>query len=403
MSGESVTEDRTESAPLRGFDAFEVRLGDLMRGERATLGKSLLDVQRELRIRATYVAAIENGDLGAFESKGFVAGYVRSYARYLGFDPEWAFAAFCVETGFESVSGQLSEREPGSGTAAPVVRPGAGATDPFASGRFRSHMPAAPAMAHVNPGALGSLLVLALLLGGLGYGAWMVLQQVQRVTVAPVDAAPGVASAPPVAGVAAIEHDPAVAAARLPAEGLERLYRPQGLDLPVMVARDGPIAALDPARIGALAPDPATGFAAGDDGAADPLGAALRMAAQGRADDSDAPAIRVTAEGPPELALIARTPVWVRVRDPGGAVLFEKTLGAGESYVVPPLDGVPTVRAGNAGDLYLLVDGVPFGPAGAPGEVVDGIELTAGAVQSAFARTELPAGIAPATLAEAAD
>ncbi len=47
----------------RGFDDFELRLGDILRGERATLGKSLLDVQRELHIRAAYIAAIENGDL----------------------------------------------------------------------------------------------------------------------------------------------------------------------------------------------------------------------------------------------------------------------------------------------------------------------------------------------------
>jgi cytoskeletal protein RodZ len=71
-----------------GYEMFDVPLGDLMRGERATLGKSLLDVERELRIRATYIAAIENGDIGAFQSAGFIAGYVRSYARYLGMDPE---------------------------------------------------------------------------------------------------------------------------------------------------------------------------------------------------------------------------------------------------------------------------------------------------------------------------
>ena len=52
----------TETSEVRGFDAFELRLGDLMRGERATLGKSLLDVQRELRIKASYIAAIENAD-----------------------------------------------------------------------------------------------------------------------------------------------------------------------------------------------------------------------------------------------------------------------------------------------------------------------------------------------------
>ena len=42
----------TEEDKPKGFDDFELRLGDLMRGERATLGKSLLDVQRELKIKA---------------------------------------------------------------------------------------------------------------------------------------------------------------------------------------------------------------------------------------------------------------------------------------------------------------------------------------------------------------
>jgi hypothetical protein len=33
---------------LKGFDDFEVTLGDVMRGERATRGKSLMDVQHDL-------------------------------------------------------------------------------------------------------------------------------------------------------------------------------------------------------------------------------------------------------------------------------------------------------------------------------------------------------------------
>ncbi|MCF8512624.1 MAG: helix-turn-helix domain-containing protein, partial [Rhodobacteraceae bacterium] len=89
----------------KGFDDFDVRLGDLMRGERATLGKSLLDVQRDLKIKATYIAAIENADIAAFESPGFIAGFVRSYARYLGMDPDQAFAKFCLEANFEVAHG----------------------------------------------------------------------------------------------------------------------------------------------------------------------------------------------------------------------------------------------------------------------------------------------------------
>ena len=67
-----------DEVELRGFDDYELRLGDVMRGERATLGKSLLDVQRELKIKASYIAAIENADPSAFETPGFIAGYVRS-------------------------------------------------------------------------------------------------------------------------------------------------------------------------------------------------------------------------------------------------------------------------------------------------------------------------------------
>src|SRR3712207_6593341 len=94
-----------EEADSKGFDAFELRLGDLMRGERATMGKSLLDVQRELKIKAAYIAAIENADPSAFDTPGFIAGYVRSYARYLNMDPDWAFDTFCRESGFSTAHG----------------------------------------------------------------------------------------------------------------------------------------------------------------------------------------------------------------------------------------------------------------------------------------------------------
>ena len=62
--------DKSKIATDKGFDSFDVRLGDLMRGERATMGKSLLDVQRELRIKATYISAIENCDPSAFQTPG---------------------------------------------------------------------------------------------------------------------------------------------------------------------------------------------------------------------------------------------------------------------------------------------------------------------------------------------
>ena len=80
----STRKDDVQDVGLKGFDDFQLRLGDMMRGERATMGKSLLDVERELRIKAAYISAIENSDPDAFDTPGFIPGYVRSYARYLG-------------------------------------------------------------------------------------------------------------------------------------------------------------------------------------------------------------------------------------------------------------------------------------------------------------------------------
>ena len=105
MIGRRAKPSTVEADKPKGFDDFELRLGDLMRGERATLGKSLLDVQRELKIKASYIAAIENADISAFDSPGFIAGFVRSYARYLGMDPDHAFAKFCREANFQVAHG----------------------------------------------------------------------------------------------------------------------------------------------------------------------------------------------------------------------------------------------------------------------------------------------------------
>ena len=126
--------DQEEDVSPKGFDDFELRLGDMMRGERATMGKSLLDVQRELKIKAAYIAAIENADPSAFDTPGFIAGYVRSYARYLGMDPDLAYAAFCDESGFSTSHGMSSKastvKKSGSGGEAIAAIP-AMRRDPF--------------------------------------------------------------------------------------------------------------------------------------------------------------------------------------------------------------------------------------------------------------------------------
>jgi cytoskeletal protein RodZ len=357
-----------------GFDGSEVRLGDLMRGERATLGKSLLDVQRELHIRATYIAAIEAADLSAFEATSFIAGYVRSYARYLGMDPDWCYAKFCQETGF-AVKPDLTRAPSALPTRIPDNRNlGEGLLS-----RTKLAQEPDPFWRRVDVGAVGSLAVVLTLIGGLGYGAWVFLQEVQRVNLVPADQPPEVMADldPVMSGAATRLADTDNVGLRVgqtqqtasAAQGVVRPYRPEPLDTPVMVARDGPIAAINPRPETVPGPD---------------LSDAISLALAEASGD-----VRVTSDGPPQLEVLAVRPSWIRVRAADGTVLFEKVLDAGERFVVPASEEAPTLRAGNSGSVYLLVDGQPFGPTAPGAQVIDRVVLSPDAVTERFAEADL--------------
>jgi cytoskeletal protein RodZ len=404
MSGRQQTSTSDEAEKLKGFDDFDLLLGDIMRGERATMGKSLLDVQRELKIKANYIAAIENTDPSAFETPGFIAGYVRSYARYLGLDPEWAFKSFCAEGRFTVPHGMTSQPpvKRKSSQAQPVTGAGkkkpAHLRDPFTEPSV-SYLPKAEALfAGIEPRAIGSMMVLIALLAGIGYGGWAVLQEVQKVRFTPVDQTPEVLA----------DLDPVQSTLTAPAEGetesaevapafggFDRIYRPEALDVPVMVARDGPIAAIDPDTTGTLAPrGPDLGVAK-----VTPRPDNMPFAIPGESVDEgviaglDAdnllPPVQVVADSTPTVALLAVRPSWVRVTASDGTVVFEKILDAGETFEVPLTENAATLRAGNAGSLYFSVNGQTYGPAGAGPEVIKGVELAPEALTAAYAFADI--------------
>lgn len=226
----------TEPIKAEVFDAFELRLGDLMRCKRATLGKSLLDVHRELKIKASYISAIEHSDASVFDTPCFLPGYVRSYACYLGMDPDWAFETFCRESGLtpahrmsppaSSVKLSREERLSRSGLGNDIF---ASPATPFVPQNDRF-------VSRIKPQAVGSILVLALLLSGLVYGTWSVLEEVQKVQFAPFEQAlTVVADVDPLAGTSRPlrEAEEGVATQTAWPEALERLYLPQALDKPV--------------------------------------------------------------------------------------------------------------------------------------------------------------------------
>lgn len=375
-----------EEVEAKGFDAFELRLGDLMRGERATLGKSLLDVERELRIKANYVAAIENCDPSAFDTPGFIPGYVRSYARYLGMDPDQAFKTFCEESGFSIAHGMSAEAS-SIRKAGPVKQRKAAMQDPLMSPNT-PFLPASESfLSRIEPGAIGSAFVLVALIGAIGYGGWSVLRQVQQVQLAPVENTPVVlADLDPLSGATAAETDAGEDAAsgvfQPPRdERLSRLYRPKALDVPVMVARDAPISTLDPREVGTLSP--VAPEADRDSG----IALALREAQEFDAPGPNRP--QVVAGAMAEVQVVAVRPAWVRVRAADGSVIYEGILNAGDSYAVPATEEPPTLRVGESGAIYFAVNGQHYGPAGTRGAVTSGLALTAEELTGRYALADL--------------
>ncbi len=376
MIGRTRTSKTNEETKPKSFDDFDMRLGDVMRGERATMGKSLLDVQRELKIKATYISAIENSDPTAFETQGFIAGYVRSYARYLGLDPEWAYATFCDEGGFENPHGMAAEASEKK-YVAPLTASIA-SNDPFTmSGR-----PFAPVqtsfMSRFDAGALGSLAVLLALVGGIGFGGFSILREVQRVDFAPIDQSPGVVGS--IDPLLVSDLDIAAPDAPTQSAALDRLYRPQALEVPILEARDAPIASLDPSHFGVFITPPTPTAPTPDD-----INVALAEAL-GVGQD-----IQVIADDVPEVTLFAMADAWVQVKSPEGSVIYENIMKKGEEYVLPKTELPPILRAGNAGGVYFRLNGQAYGPAGGSGAVIKNVAMEREALSTEYALVDLTA------------
>ena len=371
-----------QDVQTRGFDDYALRLGDIMRGERATLGKSLLDIQRELKIKAAYIAAIENADPSAFDTPGFIAGYVRSYARYLGMDPDAAFATFCKESGFATAHGMSEQASSLKNRVADTSRASAG-KDIFLSSRTPFVPARESVFAQLELRAIGSVLVLVGMIAGLGYGGWTILQEVQRVQFAPVEQAPVVVSElDPLAGGGNgfnVVGD-ALADVTLPSpDALDRLYRPQALDVPGMVARDTPIATLTPRMIGALA--------SGQDGPAiAQVAVDLPIAL---ADVLPTPSIQVVEPPAPQVQLVAARPAWVRVQAADGVVLFEGIMEPGQNFVLPATEDPAILRVGESGAMYFAVNGQHYGPVGQRGVVTSNVVLSVDNLTASYALADL--------------
>ncbi|MSO99555.1 MAG: helix-turn-helix domain-containing protein [Acetobacteraceae bacterium] len=314
-------------APLAGAD---------LRAARERLGWALPDVAAMLRIRPSYLEALEAGRLDRLPGNVYALGYLRSYSLALGLDPEQAARRFRSATGVMTGHTRLA-------FPAPVPERG---------------LPA------------GALILVGLLLVGGAYAGWYHLSgegKLPAETVAPVpvrlaslaeQALPGpdgrvpVPAPPPTMPARADDDDqfePRQAASENPLLAPEPAPPPP----PVEITRAMPIP-------GATA---TTAIAM-------PVTPQMRRPEMMTSDSAIVAPLAGDPANPEGTRVMLRFTgdTWVQVKERGGQALVTKVMKAGETFAVPARPNL-ILNTGNAGRVEVLVDGIPVPAIGGAGAV----------------------------------
>ena len=347
---------------LKGFDQYETRLGDELRGERATIGKSLLDVQRDLKIKASYIAAVENCDLDVFSNKGFIAGYVRSYARYLGLDPQIIYERFCSESGFSSKNTTLTLDNKKSVRITPKYFGSDSSWKPGVIGHDKINNKVSFDFIINSAPALVVLSVLFVTC----FGAISVLKEVQKLNVVALEDSPEIFTQIPEGFVQF----------SLQEYGSD-IYSSEELALPVFEPRDRAVSTLKPDFLTALEDKqslvPSSYFITHNSINSTEENERFEIHNYSTV-SSPGPLVR-TVPNIPDVKLFAVTPAWVRIKNQAGDVVFEKILKQKETYIIKKDLFTGVLRAGNAQNVYFIINENFFGPLSLEKSVVKNVSL----------------------------
>lgn len=305
-----------------------------MRGERLTLGKTIDDVHNDLKISKAYIEAMEANTVSQLDRPEFAAGAIRSYAKYLGMDQTLAINTFKSAHGFkiEAVTpGTVSPKARHINTKMSVgfyKEPPKSGINAFLTSIFKNAVIASPLM--------------LLILGGsvLSFFGFRFFNSIQELNIVPTESQPIM--------VSKLDENLVVVNQEfdnVPSINYDHLYARQALNAPVLEMRDGPIAEIS-AKVNAVNPV---------------VVAAL--------EPTNEPVVTV---GPivPKVELVPFGEAWVQVSNEAGDTLLEKLLKPGEVTAIPLEGSINFLKAGNATQLYVRINGEIFGPIGKDGNSV---------------------------------
>ena len=411
---------------VNGFDSYILRLGEELRGERATLGKSLLQVQKDLKIKAAYISAIENCDLDAFPNKGFVAGYVRSYARYLNLNPEEIYERFRTESGFSSIDSSRKFESTNK-----IKNKG------LKDYSIETHLEWKPSYVGFQEYdnsilSKGYVFFLPFLLAifivfGISFGAWKVLIDIQKLKIVPADNLPIIMSEMNLHS-SEIVNENKINSFQLATKDFDNIKFEVSENIklasPKVSYRDGPIVDLRLEDIGVLGInsmklDGALPYASVSVGVMKEevlaknfdYGIFPEFGELGSNENKKFTDVKIGMTGPLEegvtsnkirqdilsgnqytfsvnkkdnvvgnrpettLNIFAVNPSWIRIKDEERQVVVEKILKAGEVLEIKNNWFNGDLRAGNAKDLFFSLNGVTYGPVSDKRKVIKNFKI----------------------------
>jgi cytoskeleton protein RodZ len=380
-----------EPAPAAPSLAVNAGVGATLRAAREGMGKALPECAKLLRIRQTYLEALEDGRHGDLPGGTYAAGFLRSYSDFLGLDSEEMVRRF---------------REEGAGgfkNRTELTFP-----SPVSEGRI--------------PG--GAVIFLGLILAAVAYGGWYLLSSGESKVTEMVPPLPD-----RLAGVlnrqASLTGD-----AKVPAEGgkpaddvkaKEEVVPPQEAEEEKPAAPQPQAAAPEPAKAEPPKEEPPkpeppkpeppkveapkTEPAKVEPAKAEPPKVEAVKVDSPKAEPAktEPPKVEPPKVEPPKVEAAAPAPAtpagvpdgkvygseyadarvvlkavgddcWIQVREVDGSLLMSRLLRRGDSFRVPNRPGL-NLMVGNAGSLEVSVDGRKAPPLGATGQVRRDIRL----------------------------
>jgi cytoskeleton protein RodZ len=316
-----------------GALAGPARVGADLRAARERLGWPLREVAEGLRIRASYLEALEGGRVANLPAPAYALGFLRTYASALGLDPEEhvrRFKACAAEVTRKTV------------LDFPVPAPERGVPT-------------------------GAVALLAVLLAVGAYAGWYRLSGEGKLPAEAVQPVPERLA--PLAEQAV----PLAPAPKPPAQQAASGPSPVAAPPVVTEAPSMDMPSVPPSSAAAAMPMP--------------MPASLPSAAQ--------PATLGTGAEDGRIVLRARADTWLQVREKGGQILLNRVLHAGESWVVPAKPNL-LLTMGNAGGTDVVVDGTSAPSFGGAGAVRRDLPLDPDAIRDGKLPAQVQAAAQPA-------